>query len=165
MPDRSTRQAFDLFLAVATQLNRELLIVPVLYGSLGLARVLHASQSVGDVDILVPAAFLAQRWPELLALMERLHFALVDAREHEFRRGDESVAFADQESLVPFANVDPGTLATATVQGVHFKELSPQDYLAVYRVSQHDGYRRDKRGKRDAEKIAQIETFLKQQAS
>ncbi len=160
----SSQASLELFLTVAAQLNQQLGVVPVLYGSLGLNRVIGAAQSVGDVDILVPAVCLAERWPELVVVMEGLRFALIDVREREWRRGAGSVAFADEESLLPFAGIDPSTLRISTVDGVRFKELSPAGYLAVYRVSQHDGYRREKRGKWDAEKIAQIEHYLALQA-
>jgi hypothetical protein len=162
MHSASLRPSFEVFLTVAAQLNRELAVVPVLYGSLGLSRAINSSQPIGDVDILVPAVFLAHRWHAVMAVMERLQFDLIDAREHEFRRSGDTVAFADQESLLPFAGINPSTLRTSTVQGVQFKELTPVDYLAVYRASQRDGYRQKQRGKRDAEKIKQIEQFLNQ---
>lgn len=154
--------SFKLFLTVAAQLNRQLGIVPVLYGSLGLSRVINAAQPAGDIDILIPAVFLDDRWQELTTVMESLKFVLVDVREHEWTRNGASVAFADEESLVSFAGIDPSTFSISTLYGTQFKELTPTDYLAVYRTSQHDGYRQEKRGKRDAEKVTQIEQFLNQ---
>lgn len=162
MAETAYEASFHLFLAVTARLNHRLEVVPVLYGSLGLARTLNTPQPVGDVDLLIPALFLADRWPGLLTVMERLQFHLVNAREHEFRRGVESVAFADEESLHPFAGIDLSTLRIVTMEGVQFKELTLTDYLAVYRASERDGYRQVKRGKRDAEKIAQIEAALNQ---
>lgn len=160
MHTASPHSSFELFLTVAAQLNRELAVTPVLYGSLGLSRIINAPQLVGDIDILVPAVFIGDRWAELIAVMSHLRFVLADANEHAFTRGEDDVAFADQESLLPFAGINPSMLKTATVHSVQFKELTPSDYLAVYRVSQHDGYRQEKRGKRDAEKIVLIEQFL-----
>jgi phosphoribosylanthranilate isomerase len=149
---------------IAAELNRRFAVAPVLYGSLGLSRVLGVSQPVGDIDLLVPAELLGLRWPELQAALERLGFALADLREHEFRRAADQVAFAAEETLGPFAGVDPATLRLTTERGVQFRELSAYDFLAVYGASQHDGYRRDTRGKRDADKLAQIECFLAETA-
>jgi hypothetical protein len=151
---------FALFLAVAAHLNHELSIIPVLYGSLGLRRAIDTRQVVGDIDLLVPATFLGDRWHELVAAMKQLDFVLVDVREHEFQRGATVVVFADEESLLSFAGVNPTALAVSTTHATHFRELTPRDYLAVYRASQQDGYRQAKRGKRDAEKILLIEQFL-----
>jgi hypothetical protein len=123
---------------------------------------LQRSQAVGDVDVLIPTVWLTDGWPAVQTLMAALQFVLVDAREHAFRRGADEVAFADEGSLGPFAGIDPARLHTASVAGVCFKELTLQDYLAVYRAAHQDGYRRDQRGKRDAAKIAQIEAWLAQ---
>ena len=153
-------QIFGTFLAVAAELNRRFAVAPVLYGSLGLGRAVPLTEPAGDVDVLVPTALLGEHWPALVAALAELGFALADLREHEFRRGSVTVAFAAEESLMPFAAVDPQQLRQTTVDGVSFRELSPQDYLAVYGASQHDGYRRDTRGKRDADKIAQIRRWL-----
>lgn len=157
---RSHHALFESFLSVTAHLNRELSIIPVLYGSLGLGRAIKMMQDVGDVDLLIPAGFLTDRWNELMVTMQRLQFVVVDVHEHAFQHGTDIVAFADEESLFPFAGINPSMLPVSTVDDIRFKELTPTDYLAVYQASQRDGYRQAKRGKRDAEKIILVKQFL-----
>lgn len=152
-------EKFDCFLQVAGHLNRTLHIIPVLYGSLGLSRAIDCAMRIDDIDVLGPFSFIDTKWPELIDAMQALGFALYDAREHAFASGETHIAFAEEEDLLPFAQVDPAALLISKVNGVSFKELTPQQFLAVYRASLLDSYRPVK-GKRDSEKISLIEQFL-----
>ena len=48
---------YDEFIEIAKNLNAELNIIPVLYGSLGLEKVTGVEFSPQDIDILVPLTF------------------------------------------------------------------------------------------------------------
>lgn len=49
---------YEEFINISKFLTRQLDIVPVLYGSLGLGKVTQMDFSPQDIDILVPLAFL-----------------------------------------------------------------------------------------------------------
>jgi len=78
---------FDIFLEVASRLNESLSIKPILYGSLGLRRVLKTNIKINDIDILVPRKFVGSEWRNLKKVMEGMGFKLKNLKEHEFIRG------------------------------------------------------------------------------
>lgn len=154
----------EAFLHVAGELNQRLGVVPLLFGSLGLEQRLHRDLGAEDIDALVPEAFLHERWDDLVAVMDRLGYALYDLHEHAFQKSGLSFAFASIESLSPFAGVDPESVPVEQEQGVRYRLLGLQDYLKVYRASSRDGYRRDVRHKKDEQKIALIDEALQKEA-
>ncbi len=148
------------FLRIAGRLNDQLEVTPLLFGSLGLEQRLHADLSADDIDILVPEAFLAERWRDLSAVMEEDGYVLCDADEHEFERDGLSAAFAALESLAPFAGVDLAKIPAVEEAGVRYLLLGLEDYLKVYTASSKDGYRKNTKHKNDSEKIERIKRAL-----
>ena len=153
---------FEVFLEVARKLNDFFNVIPILYGSLGLYKIIGEYSECSDIDILIPDEFVNERWNELIDLMEKMGFKLKDEHEHEFIRGSEIVAFAKQDDLIKRIELDPNKLTVSNINNIKFKELSVKDYLSVYRLMLRDDYRQKKRKKADQEKIDLIEKYIPQ---
>lgn len=111
------------FFNVANQLNNQLKIVPLLYGSLGLQKITDVDFYPDDIDILIPKIFLKSKWSSLKGTIEELGYELIDLHEHEFIKGKYKIAFADIESLVPFAGMDFGNIENKSQNGIKYKIL------------------------------------------
>ena len=155
------KQKFKIFLEITRELNNSFNVTPILYGSLGLYRLIGEHSSVNDTDILVPEDFLKLRWRDLISLMERLNFKLKDEKEHEFIRNKKLVGFAGDKDLVDMVNIDPSSLKISKVKNAKFKELSVKQYLLLYQNMLRDNYRQEKLEKEDKVKIKLIKDFLK----
>ena len=151
---------FNLFLENARLLSDKLGIVPLLYGSLGLEHLTGDALGADDIDILVPRAFINERWQEFKAVLEIQGYVLTDAHEHTFVRDGAAYSYADIEDLESFAGIRAEDIETREVNGVRFLFLSLEQYLAVYKRSSMDGYRVNVRQKKDADKIKFIESKL-----
>ncbi len=92
--------------------------------------------------------------------IEKLGYKLIDLHEHEFRKGSTKIAFATQEDLKPFANVDYNRLETVKDLWT-YKKLSLQDYFKIYTESSQDSYRKDKSNDKDKLKIDIIKRYLR----
>jgi len=158
------KKKFEIFLEIAKALNESFNTVPVLYGSLGLYKIIGEHSECSDVDVLVPDEFVNERWDELIKLIEKMGFELKDEHEHEFIRNSEIVAFAKQNDLIKRIGLYPNKLIVCKVDDIKFKELSIEDYLSVYRLMLRDDYRQEKRGKADQEKIELIEKYISKNA-
>ena len=141
---------FNLFLENARLLSDKLGIVPLLYGSLGLEYLTGDDLGADDIDILVPRAFITERWQEFKAVLETQGYVLTDAHEHTFVRDGVAYSYADIEDLESFAGIRAEDIETREVNGVRFLFLSLEQYLAVYKRSSMDGYRVNVRQKKDA---------------
>lgn len=148
------------FLSIASRLNKDLHIVPLLYGSLGLEQRLQTDLNAEDIDLLIPEVFLNEKWDQLVTLMEENGYALYDLHEHAFEKAGISVAFASLEDLTPFAGVDLTELPVTEEAGVRYSLLTLQDYLKVYTASSQDGYRKNVKHKQDGQKIQLIKKAL-----
>ena len=144
---------YQEFLYVAKVLNERLAIVPVLYGSLGLEKLTQMDFSPQDIDILVPLAFLEEKWELLKQTMEQLGYTLVDVAEHEFMKNDCKIGFAFIEDLATFAEVDYKSLERFEDHGANYFLLTISDYHKVYTKSLQDGYRRTKSNSKDLQKL------------
>jgi len=153
---------FEVFLEVARKLNDFFNVIPILYGSLGLYKIIGEYSECSDIDILIPDEFVNERWDELIDLMEKMGFKLKDEHEHEFIRGSEIVAFAKQDDLIKRIELDPNKLTVSNINNIKFKELLIKNYLSEYRLMLRDDYRQKKRKKADQEKIDLIEKYIPQ---
>ena len=156
---------FEVFLEVARKLNDFFNVIPILYGSLGLYKIIGEYSECSDIDILIPDEFVNERWNELIDLMEKMGFKLKDEHEHEFIRGSEIVAFAKQDNLIKRIELDPNKLIVSNINNIKFKELLIKNYLSVYRLMLRDDYRQKKRKKADQEKIDLIEKYISQNST
>lgn len=134
--------------------------MPLLFGSLGLEQRLHTNLHAEDIDVLIPEVFLNEKWDCIVFLMGENGYVLYDLHEHAFEKSGVSVAFASIESLIPFAGVNPAGIPVVEEEGVRYSLLSLQDYLKVYTASAKDGYRQNKKNKKDEQKIEWIKKAL-----
>ena len=146
-----------IFLEIAGKLSKNFDIIPVLYGSLGLSLALQEDLPINDIDILVPDEYLEERWADLSQAISNLGFELVDLREHEFIRAGEKIAFAKYQTLRDIG-LTAADLPETEINGIKFKLPASGQFLEIYKYSQADGYRRDKRN--DAEKIRLLEKHI-----
>lgn len=145
--------------------NAELLwnylgITPLLYGSLGLELITGESLNADDIDVLVPEAFLTDRWTLFRSFLESKGYKLTDEHEHSFEKDGIAFSYASLEELEVFAGVPIDQIEIRRQKGIPYRILSLSQYLSVYRASEKDGYRINVRKKKDAEKIAFIESRL-----
>ena len=151
---------FNLFLENARLLSDKFVIVPLLYGSLGLEYLTDDDLGADDIDILVPSVFVTERWHEFKSFLEVQGYVLADEHEHTFVRGGVAYSYADIEDLESFAGIHAEDIEMREAYGVSFLLLSLEQYLAVYKRSSKDGYRVNVRQKKDADKIRFIESKL-----
>jgi len=156
------KRKFEIFLEVSRLLNTYD-IVPILYGSLGLWKIIGEFDKANDIDILVPKEFINKnkKWDDLISFMEEINFKLKDEDEHEFIRDSEIAAFGNEKDLNEKIHINTEGLKISKIGGVKFKELSPKQYLMVYQFMLRDNYRQEKRGKGDQKKIGLIKKYLR----
>lgn len=152
---------FEPFTVVGRELHRRFRVVPLLYGSLGLELATGWNFDPQDIDLLVPKKLITDKWNDLQELMDTLGYRLTDPHEHEFCSTEGTlVAFAEVEELADFARIDVKHLEKRNAGQTEFYLLNLSQYLAVYRQSRKDSYRKIKKNKQDDEKIRVIERLL-----
>jgi len=151
-----------IFLEIARALNK-INIIPVLYGSLGLYKVINKfERKTNDIDILIPDEFTGKKWRKLCEIMERrLGFILKNEHKREFEKNGKLVAFGKTNDLVRLAKVYPKDIEVIEENDAKFGKPSPKQYLMCYKFMLRDNYRQKKRGNADKEKIRLIENYLK----
>lgn len=152
---------YSHFLHIANLLNKKLSIIPLLFGSLGLERLLKIDLNADDIDILIPEVYLNTNWHKIIGLMNDEGYYLCNEEEHEFKKSDVKIAFASIESLESFACIDINSIPFITDNGITYLLLTLDDYLKVYKASSKDGYRKNVKNKQDEYKINLIEKALK----
>lgn len=155
----ASEELYQEFLYVAKVLNENLGITPVLYGSLGLEIITGLKFKPEDIDILVPIAYMEKDWPLLKQTMEELSYELTDLHEHKFKKNGFEIGYAFEEDLLDFAGVAYKLLAVKEEKGAVFKVLSVKEYIAVYRKSSKDSYRKTKNNHKDLMKLAILESL------
>jgi molecular chaperone GrpE (heat shock protein) len=153
------KSKFNAFLEITRELNKSD-ITPILYGSLGLSRIIGEFKKAQDVDLLVSKDWIGEKWENLIRLMKNNGFKMINEKEHEFKKGEEIIAFGDEYDLKEMANIDINNLKLTALGGAKFKELNPRQYLEVYRYMSRDNYRQEKLGKEDNKKIELIKKYL-----
>ena len=149
------------FLRIAKTLNIRLHITPLLFGSLGLEQRLCVNLNPDDIDVLIPEAYLNEKWDSIVEIMVENGYTLYDIHEHVFEKSGLSIAFASIENLVPFAEIDLTKIPVVEEADTKYLLLGLQDYLKVYTASSKDGYRNTK-NKNDRQKIDLITQALQQ---
>jgi hypothetical protein len=149
------------FLRVAKQLNNKLKIIPVLYGSLGLSKIIQKDLNSQDIDILVPQKYIITEWDRLIKTFQEINYQLINEREHEFVFLKNKIGVSYEEDLFPFAGIDYNNLKILSENSVKYKILDINQYKKVYEVSKKDSYRSQKNNKKDLDKIKLIDDCLK----
>lgn len=121
---------FKTFLEISKKLN-EYRIIPTLYGSLGLYRLVGELDNINDIDIIIPNGNLINKFDELMNAMSELGYKQDLRYPHEFTKGYGQVGFEPESDLVKMG-IEPEKLSVATIENTKFKELSKADYLTVY---------------------------------
>lgn len=148
------------FLILTEVINRELKVTPVLYGSLGLGKLLGVDFEPQDIDFLISGEFVKDKWEELKSLIVSRGYILEDEGEHQFFNGSIRIAFADMEVLKRDLNIEPENLIITRDCNASFRELDIKDYLKAYEFSSRDGYRREKKSGKDLYKIQSIKEAI-----
>ncbi|MHA0858077.1 hypothetical protein [Paenibacillus sp. CMAA1364] len=155
-----TQPLFKSFLVVAKELNDKFGISPLLYGSLGLEVLTRISIDPKDIDLLIPLAFIQERWEEFKNELEDQGYTLIDLNEHEFSNGQHKIGFSFIEDLEEYAAIHMNEIEHRDYKGIKYRLLNLKQYHMVYTRSVQDGYRMNSRNKKDAEKIEIIEEIM-----
>lgn len=111
------------------------------------------------MDLLVEESLFTNQLPKIHRSSEALGFTLTNAKENEFERDSIKVGIASDVDLRPFSGINPASLAVEECSA-KFRVLSSEQYLATYKASSLDGYRKDTKLKDDQSKINLIESVL-----
>jgi len=129
---------------------------PVLYVSLGLASALKVELETKDIDILIEDDLFNSQLGLIRSIMSTNGFILVDEEENIFRRGELEVGIASDGDMLGFSGIEPSSL-TVHPGNPRYRTLNLEQYLATYKASVGDGYRKESRQKDDLSKINLIE--------
>lgn len=152
---------FKYFLINAKELYDNFNIIPLLYGSLGLEVLTSTNLNADDIDILISEIFVnGPRWNEFKNRLENNGYVLIDEDEHTFRKDNIDYSYASIENLWEFANININDIKKYEANNTHYLLLSLEQYLKVYQKSSLDGYRMNKKEKKDNEKIKFINKCL-----
>ena len=124
-------EKFTIFLEIVKALNQKN-IVPVLYGSLGLYRIIDQLDEINDIDVIIPNKNLIDQFDELIKIMAEIGYKQNPYYPHGFTKGEEKIGFEPESDLTEIG-INPQKLKITEIRGSKFKELSSGDYLLVYR--------------------------------
>ena len=149
---------FNYFLKNAKELYETFNIVPLLYGSLGLEVLTNTDLNSADIDILIPEIYIeGKEWKNFKNYLEENGYILID---EEVQKSNDNkikeVLTSDLESienLKEFAGIDIMYINKYNSDNIYYLLLSLDQYLKVYKKSSQDGYRMNKKEKKDNEKI------------
>lgn len=159
---------FKEFLIITEELNKKN-IIPLLMGSLGLEFVTEKDWNARDIDIHVsgdprgweaPDEERVYQWDDIIEVMLKLNYKLVDLHEHEFLKNNISVEYSVVDTLPSFANVTPDELSYQNIDNIEFYTPTLEAFLKIYLSSSEDGYRNDNNNNKDFEKISYLKNQL-----
>ena len=159
---------FQEFLIITEELNKKD-IIPLLMGSVGLEFITKKDWNARDIDIHVngdprgwdaPNVEKVHHWNDIIEIMAKLNYRLIDLHEHEFKKNNISVGYGVIDTLPNFANVNPDELIYQNIANIKFYTPSLEDFLKIYLSSSQDSYRADKNNNKDFEKISYLKNQL-----
>ena len=110
--------------------------------------------SADDIDILIPEVYVKGiSWKDFKLYLESRGYVLVDAHEHSFRKNGIDYSYASIENLEKFAGIRLEDIQVQNDSNIQYLLLTLEQYLSVYKKSATDGYRVNKKEKKDNEKI------------
>ncbi len=124
------KDKFKTFLDVTRELNKHE-IIPILYGSLGLSRIIPVDQ-VNDIDIVIPNIWLEAKFNKLKQIMQVLGYEQDANYPHEFVKEDINIGFEPESELEEDINKTIQELNLSVIDDAKFRELTPQDYKKIY---------------------------------
>jgi len=123
---------FSIFLEVAEMLNKNG-IIPTLYGSLGLYRLIGQLDEIDDIDIVVPELYLKENFSELKNIMGSIGYRQDKTFPHEFNKGEGQIGFESDIETHKYAESKESDLEVTKIKGITFKEFKAQNYLIFYK--------------------------------
>lgn len=81
----NNKRKYKEFLNIAKVFNKNR-IVPLLFGSLGLALRINADYEADDIDMLVSENLINNEWSKLKSVVEHQGYVLEDLHEHQFKK-------------------------------------------------------------------------------
>lgn len=142
------------------EILKKLNIKPVVYGSFGVSYYLGNFKQFGDIDLLIEDKFINDNWKEFNTFLSSHNFVLINEREHEFLFDNLKIGFAKKSILLKDGIIENYT-DLVKYGGVDAYTLRPKHFLAAYRFSLKDGYRRTNRLKKDQEIIDKIIEYIR----
>jgi hypothetical protein len=128
-------------------------IDPLLYGSQGVSLYLGAyKDDFCDVDLLIPEVWITDKWSDLILIMSKNGFELVNEHEHEFNNNSGvAVGFASETILIRDGITQSldNIVVTMKVKDVDIRTLDLCAFKSAYEFSVKDGYRKHNRNKKD----------------
>lgn len=159
---------FKEFLMITEELNKKN-IIPLLMGSLGLEFVTEKDWKARDIDIHVsgdprgweaPDEERIYHWEDIVNVMSKLNYKLIDLHEHEFKKNNISVEYGVVDTLPNFANVTSDELTYQNINDIEFYTPSLDAFLKIYLSSSEDSYRAENNSDKDFKKISYLKTLL-----
>src|SRR3989344_3565518 len=123
---------FKTFLEIVEVLNKHG-IIPTLYGSLGLYRLIGQLDEIDDIDIVIPEIYAKEKLFELLEIMQSIGYRQDKTYPHEVFKDGQQIGFELEEELKEFAGIDLSIYKITKINKAEFKELHQEDYLKIYR--------------------------------
>lgn len=163
-------EKFSVFLDLARKINQKFSVIPLLYGSLGLQRLVKDDLSPDDIDICVPQHLYHpdERWCDLIEFMQNEGYELIDSHEHFFQKGDIGINFGVIDgkttetipSIEAFANIDPADIPIIQTNGAIYRLLTLGQYYRVYSKSLEDNYRNREGDGKDRSKVKLLKRLV-----
>lgn len=154
------KEKITAFYRLTKILNQKLGEIPILYGSLGLNKVMGEFCKSEDIDILIEDKYIHKDWKKFKKFMIKKGYTIYNESEHDFEKEGIVFGFAGKKDIKKFAKIDLRSTTLLEEAGAKFRLLSAIQFLQVYRLMTRDNYRVEKRGKADNEKIKRIKEFL-----
>jgi len=148
---------FKTFLEIVEVLNKHG-IIPTLYGSLGLYRLIGQLDEIDDIDIVISEIYAKGKLNELINIMEGIGYKQDKTFPHEFFKDKEQIGFELEEELKKFAGVDLSNYKATKVNNAEFRELSLDDYLKFYSKALKE---RESKIRKTKIKVGVLEKLLK----
>lgn len=159
---------FDEFVKICSSLNK-VGIIPTLMGSLGLEFISKKNWKPSDIDIHVsgdprgwdaPDDSRIYKWDQIMNVMIKLGYDLVDIHEHEFQKDGISVEYGSIDSLYDFAGIYESEIELVQLNGIMFRIPNLKQFLKIYEASSKDSYRNNNNNNKDFIKIEWIKQYL-----
>ena len=121
---------FQTFLEITKELNRHA-IFPILYGSLGVSRLIKV-KDIDDIDIVIPNVWLVANFAKFKKIMEVIGYKQDSQYPHEFTKGEGQIGFEPKSELKKDMGIEPEDIKWTVIDGIKFGELSAKHYLKIY---------------------------------
>lgn len=159
---------FKEFKEICLELN-EIGIIPTLMGSLGLEFISKVNWQPSDIDIHVPGdprgweapdELRIDNWNNIIFVMKKTRYELVDIHEHEFQKNGIHVEYGTIDSLNEFAGISESDIALIQLDDIQFRVPNIKQFLTIYEASSKDSYRNNNNNHKDFPKIEWLQRQL-----